>query len=104
VGTLIVFISLWPLSRIDERIHRGGNQTLHLRLEVGRLDAIGNVSRLLAERRVEIAGINSQRIAKGRYEVDLDLRFTTATRPEDLVSAITALSDVELMESVSPDE
>jgi putative Mg2+ transporter-C (MgtC) family protein len=104
VGTLIVFISLWPLGRIDERIHRGRNQTLHLRLEVARLDAIGSVSRLLAERRVEIAGINSQRIAKGRYEVDLDLRFTTANRPQDIVGAITALSDVELMETVSADE
>jgi putative Mg2+ transporter-C (MgtC) family protein len=104
VGTLIVFISLWPLGRIDERIHRGGTKTLHLRLEVARLDAIGSVSRLLAERQVEIAGINSQRIAKGRYEVDLDLRFTTATRPQDLVSAITGLPDVELMETVSADE
>ena len=68
---------------------------------MGRLEALGDVSRLLADRRVEMAGINSQRIGKGRYEVELDLRLPTSNRPHDLIGAITAIPDVELMETAT---
>jgi hypothetical protein len=57
------------------------------------------MSRLLADRRVEMAGINSQRIGKGRYEVELTLRIPPNARPQDVIGAITAIPDVELMES-----
>lgn len=99
VGTFIVLISLWPLNALVARIHRPGRHDIKLRLEVGRLDALGDVSRLLAERRVEMAGINSQRIGKGRYEVELDLHLPASARPQDIITAITAIPDVELMES-----
>lgn len=99
VGTSIVLISLWPLNALVARIHRPGRHDIKLRLEVGRLDALGDVSRLLAERRVEMAGINSQRIGKGRYEVELDLHLPASARPQDIITAITAIPNVELMES-----
>jgi (p)ppGpp synthase/HD superfamily hydrolase len=70
-----------------------------MRLEVGRLEALGDMSRLLADRRIEIAGINSQRMGKGRYEVELDLRMPPAARPQDILGAITSIPDVELLES-----
>jgi putative Mg2+ transporter-C (MgtC) family protein len=101
VGTLIVILSLWPLNVLVERIHRPGGHTVRVRLEVGRLEALGDVSRLLAERRVEMAGINSQRIGKGRYEVELDLRLPPSARPQDIVGAITKIPDVDLMESAT---
>jgi hypothetical protein len=80
-------------------MHRPGTRALKLRLEVGRLEALGDVSRLLADRRVEMAGINSQRIGKGRYEVELELRMPQAARHQDILGAITAIPDVELLES-----
>jgi len=49
-----------------------------------------------------MAGINSQRISKGRYEVELELRLPTAVRQQDIIGAITAIPDVELMESATP--
>lgn len=101
-GTFIVVFSLWPLNALVARIHRPGLQVIRIRLEVGRLEALGDVSRLLADRRVEMAGINSQRIGKGRYEVELTLRLPSAIRSNDVVSAITAIPDVELMESSTP--
>src|SRR5580765_6549774 len=101
VGTFIVIFSLWPLNALVARLHKPGTHAVKLRLEVGRLEALGDVSRLLADRRVELAGINSQRIGKGRYEVELELRLPTAARPHDVIGAITAIPDVELMESVS---
>ena len=101
VGTFIVVFSLWPLNALVARLHKPGTRGVKVRLEVGRLEALGDVSRLLADRRVEMAGINSQRIGKGRYEVELDLRLPTAVRPQDIIGAITAIPDVELMESAS---
>ena len=102
VGTTIVLVSLWPLNALVARLHKPGQHAIRLRLEVGRLEALGDVSRLLADRRVEMAGINSQRISKGRYEVELELRLPTAVRPQDIIGAITSIPDVELMESATP--
>lgn len=102
VGTLIVVFSLWPLNALEDRLHKTGTHILRLRLEVGRLAALGDVSRVVADRRVDIAGINSQRVGKGRYEVELDLRLPPGTRPQDILGAITAVPDVELMESTTP--
>ena len=104
VGTAIVIFSLWPLNRLVERIHKPGTRALRLRLEVGRLEALGDVSRLLADRRVEIAGINSQRMGKGRYEVELELRMPPAAKPQDILGAITAIPDVELLESTGQEQ
>jgi len=104
VGTFIVLFSLWPLNALIARLHKPGLHAIKLRLEVGRLEALGDVSRLLADRRVDMAGINSQRIGKGRYEVELELRLPTAVRPQDVISAITAIPDVELMESATTGE
>jgi len=101
VGTFIVLVSLWPLNALIARLHKPGQHAIKLRLEVGRLEALGDVSRLLADRRIEMAGINSQRIGKGRYEVELELRLPTAVRPQDVIGAITAIPDVELMESAT---
>ena len=99
VGAFITIFSLWPLNALVARIHRPGAHLVRLRLEVGRLEALGDVSRLVADRRVEMAGINSQRIGKGRYEVELTLRIPPNARPQDVIGAITAIPDVELMES-----
>jgi putative Mg2+ transporter-C (MgtC) family protein len=104
VGTFIVLFSLWPLNALIARLHKPGQHVIRLRLEVGRLEALGDMSRLLVDRRVEMAGINSQRISKGRYEVELDLRLPTAVRPQDVIGAITAIPDVELMESATQGE
>ena len=86
------------------KFHSPRGRSIKLRLEVGRLEALGDVSRLLADRRVEMSGINSQRIGKGRYEVELELRLPVAVRQQDVIGAITAIPDVELMESSTPGE
>jgi putative Mg2+ transporter-C (MgtC) family protein len=104
VGTFIVVVSLWPLRALVGRLHRPGSKALKVRLEVGRLEALGDLSRLLADRRVEMAGINSQRLGKGRYEVELELRLPVAARPQDIIGALTAIPDVELMESATPED
>ena len=104
VGTFIVVFSLWPLNALVARLHKPSGHEIKIRLEVGRLEALGDASRLLADRRVEMAGINSQRIGTGRYEVELELRLPPATRPSDIIGALTAIPDVELMESATQGE
>jgi len=101
VGTFLVVFSLWPLNAIVARLHKPGTRAVRVRLEVGRLEALGDVSRLLADRRVELAGINSQRLGKGRYEVELEIRLPTAVRAQDIIGAITAIPDVDLLESAT---
>jgi putative Mg2+ transporter-C (MgtC) family protein len=104
VGTFIVVFSLWPLNALVARLHKPGAQAIKVRLEVGRLEALGDVSRLLADRRVEMAGINSQRVGKGRYEVELELRLPPQLRAHDLIGDITAIPDVDLMEGATAGE
>jgi putative Mg2+ transporter-C (MgtC) family protein len=104
IGTFIVVFSLWPLNALVERIHRPGTRAIKVRLDVGRLDALGDISRLLADRRVEMAGINSLRKGKGHYEVEFDLRLPPAARPADILGAITAIPDVEMLESTGEGE
>src|SRR5689334_23853117 len=45
VGTLIIIVSLWPLNALVARLHNPGQHAIRLRLEVGRLEALGDVSR-----------------------------------------------------------
>ena len=104
IGTAIVLVSLWPLNALVARLHKPGQNAIKLRLEFGRLEALGDVSRVLSIRRIEIAGVNSQRIGKGRYEVELELRLPTGVRTQDVIGAVTEVSDVELIESASTGE
>jgi putative Mg2+ transporter-C (MgtC) family protein len=104
VATAIVLISLWPLRAVTRRIRPTGSRAIRVRLEAGRLEALGDISRLLAERRVDLAGVNSQRLGKGRYEVELELRLPTSARDADIIGAITKIPDVELLESATDRE
>ena len=104
VGTSIVVFSLWPLSAVEARLHKPGAHTVKLRLGMGRLEALGDVSRLLSERRIELRGINTLRTGIDRYEVEVDLRLPSSSQPQDVIAAITAVPDVELMQSASAGE
>ena len=99
VGTVIVVFSLWPLNALVNRLRLRDSRAIRLRLTLGRLDVLGDVSKTLAVRRVEIGGINSQRLGKGRYEIELDLRLPAGTTGQEVIAAVTSLSEVELLES-----
>jgi putative Mg2+ transporter-C (MgtC) family protein len=101
VGTAIVLFSLWPLNWIVERLHVGHDRTVRVRLQLEGLEPLGALTRELAAHRVELAGIQSQRLGKNRYEVELELRPPAGLRIDGLVALITALPDVDLLESAS---
>lgn len=101
VGTAIVLFSLWPLNWIVERLHIGHERIVRVRLLLEGLEPLGALTRELAARRVELAAIQSQRLGKNRYEVELELRPPAGLRMDGLVELITALPDVDLLESAS---
>lgn len=98
-GTAIIIFSLWPLNLVVDRLRLGKERTVRVRLMLAKLEALGAISRELTAHRVEIAAVQSQRVGKGRYEVELDLRLPIGLRPEALVVIVTAFPDVEVIES-----
>lgn len=101
VGTGIVLFSLWPLNWIVDRLHVRRDRAIRVRLQLEGLEPLGALTRELAAHRVELAGIQSQRLGKNRYEVELELRPPAGLRMDGLVELITALPAVELLESAS---
>ncbi|HEX7223337.1 MAG TPA: MgtC/SapB family protein, partial [Candidatus Limnocylindrales bacterium] len=104
VTTAIIVFSLGPLNVLATRIRLGSASLYRLELIVGRLEALGEVSRSLTTKKIEIAGVNSQRLGKGRYEIELDLRLPAGTQPQSVISIVSGLDDVEITESGVPGE
>ena len=99
VTTAIVVFSLWPLNRVLARIRGQGPHPMRFRLQAQRLEALGEVTRVLTAHRVEIGEINSQRVAKAHYEIELQVRVPESLGQEELVQAIGAVPDVEILET-----
>lgn len=99
IGVGLAILSLWPLNAIVDRLRLRNERSMRMRLALGRLELLGRVSSELSSRRVEISGIQSQRLGKGRYEVELDLRLPSGVRPPEIVGAVTSLPEVELIEA-----
>ena len=99
VGTAIALFSLWPLNRIVDRIHGPGPQIVHLRLGLRGLEAVGEVSAAAAANRLDLASIQSQRVGKNRFEVDLDLRVRSTADLGKFVEAVAKLPEVEVLET-----
>jgi hypothetical protein len=68
---------------------------------VASLDALTTITHELSAQRIELSGIETQRISKGRYEIELDLRPPPHIRSHTVVELISGIADVELIESAS---
>jgi putative Mg2+ transporter-C (MgtC) family protein len=99
VTALIVILSLGPLRALVRRVNRTRGQTIEMHLAASRLGALGDVSALLRQRRVEISSVNSERVQKGRYSIEFSLRLRPGVRSHELVAAIAAIPDVEVLEA-----
>ena len=99
VGSAIVIFSLGPLNAVVSRYRKPGAHAMRLRLQAGKLEALGEVTRALTGRRVEIAEINSQRLGKGHYEIELHLRLPTTAKQQDVMAIIGAIPAVEIIET-----
>jgi putative Mg2+ transporter-C (MgtC) family protein len=104
VGAAIILFSLWPLNSVIARLRPQGTREVRLRLHAGRLEVLGEVTRLLATRRIEIGEINSQRRGKGNYEIEMQLRLPVGVQQHQIVAEIAGLSDVEVLETASGED
>ena len=99
VTTVLIVFSLGPLNWVISRLRLRGQDLFRLRVQAGRLEALGEISRTLTQHKIEIAGVNSQRLGKGRYEIELELRPPPGTKHEAIVAAVSSVADVEILES-----
>ena len=101
VGAGVVLFSLWPLNWIVDHLHAPPNETIRLRLRLHGLEPLSRVTSEFARMQVEIAEVRSERTAKNRYAVELDIRPPAGTPSEALMQHLRGLPDVELVEGVA---
>jgi putative Mg2+ transporter-C (MgtC) family protein len=99
VGTGIVVVSLWPLQWVEDRIHGPEAGVVHLRVELHGLESIARISDAARDHRLDIVSIETQRLAKNRYEVDLRLRVRTSSSLESFTQVLGTLGSVEVLEA-----
>jgi uncharacterized membrane protein YhiD involved in acid resistance len=104
VTTALIVFSLGPLNWVITRFRPGEQHILRLRLMATRLEALGEVSKALNDSRIEIGGVSTQRLSKGRYEIELELRPPPGTREEAVITAISRVPDIEILDAGSPKE
>jgi (p)ppGpp synthase/HD superfamily hydrolase len=90
---------LWPLNLVINRMRGETPHPLRVRVRSGRLDVLGEITRILAVNRVEIGEINTQRLGKGHYEIELQLRRPPNVSQHEIVQLIDAVDDVEILET-----
>jgi len=74
VGAAIILTSLWPINALAERFHGTAVPEVQVRLELQRVEAIGEVSATLAENKIDIASLQTQRLGRDSYRADLSIR------------------------------
>jgi hypothetical protein len=82
----------------------GQPHIFRLRVQVVRLEAVGEISRALTQNKIEIVSVSTQRLGKGRYEIDLDLRPPPAMKDESIISMISTVPETEILEGGRPIE
>lgn len=100
-GTVIVIFSLWPLNRIASRLHRMEKRVTQLRVELRRLEALTQVIRVLVGYRLEVVGLQTQRLGKGRYDVEVNVSVSPTS---NLVAALEEIGRIEAAVLVSSDD
>jgi putative Mg2+ transporter-C (MgtC) family protein len=99
VTAVIVVLSLGPLNRIVSAVRPRAARTMQVRLGLTDLAAMGRLSELFAQRRVEMVGIESRRIRGRHYEVELRLKLPVGIDESALTQALNGVPDVEIIEA-----
>ena len=99
VGTTLIVLSLGPLNWLIARRRGQSEQLLRLRLEATGLSALGNVTATAVRAGGEVSRVESRKIGKGRYEVELLLRLPNRISAAEVVGSLDALADVDVVDS-----
>jgi putative Mg2+ transporter-C (MgtC) family protein len=104
VTTVLVVLSLGPLNWVIARMRTGQPHPFRLRVQAVRLEAVGEISRALTRNRIEIVAVSTQRLGKGRYEIELDLVLPPAVKDEAIIAMLAGVADMEILESIRAGE
>jgi putative Mg2+ transporter-C (MgtC) family protein len=95
-GSVIVVFSLWPLNRVAERLHRADRLTMRLNLVVDRLEALAEISAIVARNRLEIVGVQTERLETTKYAVGFELRQRPGSNLVDAIEQTSRVKGVEV--------
>jgi putative Mg2+ transporter-C (MgtC) family protein len=95
-GSVIVVFSLWPLNRVAERLHRADRLTMRLNLVVDRLEALAEISVIVARNRLEIVGVQTERLETTKYAVGFELRQRPGSNLVDAIEQTSRVKGVEV--------
>lgn len=98
VTAAIAVLSLWPLRAVIRRIRAFGAHQVRIRVQTSSLDVLGDLRRSFESHRIEVSELNSQRIGKGRHEVEVTLHVPPNVNQAELVEMIQAVPEVEVLE------
>jgi putative Mg2+ transporter-C (MgtC) family protein len=98
VTTGIVVLSLWPLRAVIRRIRGFGAHQVRVNLQTPSLEALSDLRRSFESHRIEVSEINSQRVGKGRHEVELTLHVPPNFDQAELVELVQAIPEVDVLE------
>lgn len=103
VGAVIILVSLWPINLVAEKLRGGANPEMQLRLTLEKIDAIGPISTIIAANRLDMTSLQTQRLARDRYRVDISIKGRTPSVIAATVEAIDGLDGVEVVSSSQAD-
>ena len=95
-GTVIVAFSLWPLNRIAERLHSADRMSIRLQMVVQRLEALGEISVALASHRLEILGVQTERLDTDGYTVSFEVRQRPGASLVNAIEEIGRIAGVQV--------
>ena len=88
-----------PIGFIEVAADKDRLEESRVKLGITRLETLGAVYDTLRGEHVSILSLNSQRLGKARYEVELRLQLPTRLRLPDIELRLASLDDVEVLES-----
>lgn len=103
VAAAVILISLWPINVLSERLHGTAQPELQLRLELERIETLGQVTGVLKGHKLEIGEIATNRHARNAYRVDLTLRSRSTEGIAAALEAIARIEGVDILSSSHPD-
>ena len=103
VAAAVILVSLWPINAVADRLHGSSLPEMQLRLQLKRVDLLGQVSEILVTHRLEIGQIATQRVSKDQDPADVAIRGRNAGSISQAIDDIARLPGVDVVSSTQAD-
>lgn len=103
VGAVIIVTSLWPINALAERLRGSHLPELQVRLSLERVEALGDISTVLSNAKLDIGSMQTQRLGKDRYRADLAVRGRSNAAIAAALEAISRIPGVDVVSTSRSD-